>query len=181
MLVASIPPIAITRCCGNRSRALAQQPERCAHRGRLGDRGKDGSEGEQIRTGVDRAARQFDVVVTGHAEQQVRHTFAGNGNVAVIAAEVNAIGLEVDGQFDIVIDHEERPVPPCEGLQDPGLRAPLLRGCPLVAVLDNGDAGSHGGAEPGGHRVEVAQPGVRRKQIDTGDAVGQSAPIRPIS
>ena len=48
-----------------------------------------------------------EVVVAGHAQQAVRQTLAGGGNVTVVASQMHAVGSDLEREIDIVIHDEE--------------------------------------------------------------------------
>lgn len=134
---------------------LLQERERRAHRGWLGRRCKDGAERDDVRACLYDPTGPNEVVIAGHTDQCVRQPGPCLCDIAVITAEVHAVGTEFLREKDVVVHDEQRPVLTREGLDRASLPAALLRRRNLAAVLHERDACRQCGAQPNQHRIEV--------------------------
>jgi len=152
---------------------LLQERERRAHGGGLGRRCKDGTERDDVRASLYDPTGPQQVVIAGHTDQCVREPGPCLCNIAVITAEVHAVGIEFLRERDIVVHNEQRPVLTREGLDRASLSAALLRRRNLAAVLHERDACRQRGAQPNQHRIEVRHGNIRRQQVDALDPTCQ--------
>lgn len=100
----------------------------------FGGRVEHRAEGDVVGAGGQRGAGAPWFVIAGGADQQCRSAgLAGLGDVAVPAAQVDAVGAGLDGQPPIVVDDQEQVQAITGGAQGAGLFQPLGRFGQLAA------------------------------------------------
>ncbi len=150
----------------------AEQRERRADRGRLGRGSEHRSEGDVVGACSNGTLGELEPVVARRAEQPARtEAPACGGEIAVIASEVDAGGVDRERELDIVVHQQRDAGSAAKRRERARLLAPERRIRRLVAVLDRrrpaGDRGAHLGDERGGVRL------VGRERVEPGRKAGR--------
>ena len=123
-LAGVMPPMAAT---GIRApaRGLAERGEPRANRLRLRRGGEHAADAHVVRARLGGRHGERDVVVAGHAENRPGQAAARLARVAVVAAEVDAVGAEGDCQLEVVVHDEGHAALAAQGEERFGLAAPF--------------------------------------------------------
>ena len=115
------------------SARLGENRQRRAHRAGLGDGTEYAAEGDVIRARLRRGLGQFNAVVAGSTEQFAWPQAPPRcGDVAVVRAQMHAVGADLQRQLDIVVDDEGAPAARHKAAQRARLLAAAM---PDAAVL----------------------------------------------
>jgi len=120
------------------------------HRAGLGRGSEDTAKGDIVRTGSDCLAGELQPVVAGSAEDLSLEALSRRREIAVVLAEMRAVGADRERKLDVVVDDERN----TEFLRQPRNRLGLRACAALAAVLQQGDAA----LERGAHFFEQARP-----------------------
>ena len=107
----------------------------------LGGGREEASEGHIVGPRRDGRAGGIQVLVTGGTEpKRGGQTGARCGQIAIVSAQMHAIGPDREGQLNIVVDDQPRPVGLGQGTQGRGLFGTETRRSRFVAVLEDSAA-----------------------------------------
>ncbi len=105
--------------------------------------------------------RELEPVVAGSAEDFSTHALARGAELAVVAAEMHAIGADLQRELDVVVDDQRHAVL----AREPGDFLCLVEGAVLVAVLEEGDAALQGGTYLGDEPWSFGRDGVQASHL----------------